>query len=122
MSDAYKHAYDYHGGLAGTRSSKSSILAATPKIQAMISSLRAEYKKGSLLDGPETGRLVVEFLRELMAKESAKDADRTRAAELLGKTHFTALFREQIETVTVQRTDAEVKAELLQRLNKLAAC
>ena len=86
----------------------------------MITSLKAEMDKFTLHDGPETAAFVLGILRQEAESTSNKAADRIRAAELLGKTHFTALFREQIEQVTVQRTDTEVKAELLQRLSKLA--
>ncbi len=120
LVDAYRHAYETKTRNVSTISGKASMLASLPKIQSVIVSLRAEEEASALLDGPETGRLVVEFLRKTMAKDAAKDADRIRAAELLGKTHFTALFREITETVSVQRTDAEVKAELLQRLGRLA--
>lgn len=85
LSDAYREAYDTKGSQA-TVNNAGSQLYKQPEIRQRIDQLIAAREQAVIRAAVTDRERVVSFLREMMLQAAPTDAQKIRAAELLGKT------------------------------------
>jgi phage terminase small subunit len=88
-TESYLKAFDAHNRV--TAATEGSKLLRNPQIKAEVDR-RLEALRSPLI---ASAQQVLTFLTDMMGKEDAKDTDRIRAAELLGKRY--ALFTDKID-------------------------
>ena len=115
---AYREAYDVQAGsLSKTQQESASRLMSKPKVAARVEALVRQRERGMMASCLSDRELVLNKLRYFM-DHAETDSAKIRATELLGKS--VGLFKDVVETV-VQRSPAEVEAELTERLELLQA-
>lgn len=114
-SDAYRIAYNAEGMADGTVWNVSSTLAANPKVQMRLASLKAAKeaeRRAVALSRPE---FVLRELETIALDKNESVAARVRALELMGKT--VAMFTDRTETEDVTDASAdEIEARLRAKL------
>jgi phage terminase small subunit len=116
QADAYRQAYDASGMKDGTVWSEAARLMRRPHVTARVEELRAEaevVRQGLLMSREEAilGRL------EHEAMTAKTDSARIRALELLGR--HAGMFTERVEVEQVDRSVAQIEADILARLQRL---
>ena len=115
MSDAYREAYSTSRMKPATINREAHTLMANPKITARVEVLQRAKDRAVVASGLSDRERVLTKLREIADNAEGTPAENTtlRACDLLGKT--VGLYKDVVETV-VQRTPAEIQAEIRDRL------
>jgi hypothetical protein len=117
---AYREAYDCdENSKAETQQQEASRLARNPHIAARIEALIRERERGVIASAVSDRERVLRRLRELLENAEGTPAEQValRAADLLGKS--IGLYRDVQVIEKPQRSAAELKQELEERLTAL---
>ncbi len=118
-SDAYRNAYDCSKMKDNSIHRESSVLMSNPKITTR---LKAGYKRledSSITSAISLRRMVTEQLVKEAKDTDNNESSRIRALELIGKISEVALFTDRVETSTNDKTSAEIKLELEEKIQQM---
>lgn len=119
LSYAYREAYDTSNMLDSSVWDAASKLADVPWVAQRVRDHVERIEREKPHDDAATRRMVRDYLVSVVQNPEAKTADRTKAAELLGKVAGVALFSQrEKEAVTKPASHAEFEA-LFNRLSEL---
>jgi len=118
MSDAYREAYSTSKMKPATINREAHTLMANPKITARVETLQRAKDRACIASAVSDRERVLNKLRILLDNPDGTSAEQVmlRAADLLGKS--VGLYKDVVET-QVQRTPAEIEAELAEYLESL---
>lgn len=121
FSAAYRKAYDAERMSDAAVWQEGSRLAANPRVALRMKELREVTKPRASHDPGEVKAEIIRTLRTILSDSNAKQADRMKAAELLGRWGEVALFND-VSTVKVEQVEPEQAIDLLRdKLKKLAS-
>ena len=118
QADAYRAAYDAKGMKPSAIYTEASLLASHPEITRRLLAHEASVERAALTSALTRRRWIVERL-EHEAGHAESDAARVRALELLGKDSSVRMWSDVVETVEVEASPDELRAQLEQRLTAL---
>ena len=98
---------------------ESSVLMGNPKVTQR---LKAGYKRledNSITSAISLRRMVTDQLVKEAKDTDNNESSRIRALELIGKISEVALFTDRVETSTNDRTSAEIKMELEEKIKQM---
>lgn len=116
QTDAYREAYDASSMQDATVWTEASKLMRRPQVATRVEALKAEadaVRRVLLLDREET--ILARLEHEALTAKT--DSARIRALELLGR--HVGMFAERVEVARVERTAAQIEADLKARLVRL---
>jgi hypothetical protein len=116
QADAYRDAYDAAGMQHTTVWNEASKLIRHPEVSARVEALKWEAdaaRRVLLLDREEA--ILARMEHEALTAKT--DSARIRALELLGR--HAGMFAERVEVERVDRTAAQIEADLRDRLERL---
>lgn len=116
QSDAYRSVYSAGSMNEATVWSEASRLARHPEVAARVAELKAQeegVRRMLMLDREET--ILARLEHEALTAKT--DSARIRALELLGR--HAGMFAERVEVEQVNRSAAEIEADLKARLERL---
>jgi len=117
LTQAYKRVYNAENMSPAVIRNEASKLAGRRDITVMVNNLVEERKARDVATTVSDRELILESLREWIRTAVPADSAKQRAAELLAK--ITGLLTEKIEVSQVERTPADVVAEIERRLSAL---
>lgn len=121
QTEAYRAAYDCENMLPQTIWSLASNMMKHPKVSARMEELRRRKEERDHHDGAHVRRKLMEKLL-FLADNAAKDSDKLKALEMLGKFAHVQAFSDKLEVKTsnVEMSSEEIMAEIQRRLQDLA--
>ena len=120
MEDCYRMAYPSSKGRPTAQIlADASKVKNHPKVKERIEEYIAKQERYSSYNPAKLRQVAVETIMEIAQRATAKDSDRLKAAELLGKMAQVNLFNQQLDTSSnVQLAD---RIDLEQKLRSLIA-
>jgi hypothetical protein len=119
LSAAYRQAYNAESMSNASVWQNAHKTSRLDKVRVRIEQLSDARDRSTLHDGRTIKEFVIQNLQDL-AHNAARDSDKLKATELLGKLTDVAAFTERSETEIVdKRTAADVENELMTELDKL---
>ena len=120
LAASYRLAYDASGMSPEALYVAASNLASNSKVAVLIDSLKPKLDAVTLHDPSQVKAEIVATLRAILSDTTAKQADRMKAAELLGRWGEVGLFND-ISTLKVEHATPEEQVQALTaKLRKLA--
>jgi len=120
LAAAYDSCYKSNGSISTSRREASRLIAnptIATHIATQVKRLKAENEQRNIATSVSDRELILESLREWIRTAVPADSAKQRAAELLAK--ITGLLSEKIEISQVERTPADVIADIERRLSEL---
>ena len=114
QSDAYRSAYNAEKMSDAAIWTEASLLSADPRVAQRVAMLRERRERSLVCSSINDADLVRSKLRAFIETAQPQDSAKIKATELLGRA--SGVFLDRIETSSVDRTPAEISAELADRL------
>ena len=120
LAAAYDACYKSSGNISTSRREASRLIAnptITTQINERVERMRVENEQRNIATSVSDRELILESLREWIRTAVPADSAKQRAAELLAK--ITGMLTDKVEISQVERTPADVVAEIERRLSAL---
>jgi len=120
LAAAYDACYKSSGSISTSRREASRLIAnpiIATQIATQVERQRVENEQRNIATSVSDRELILESLREWIRTAVPADSAKQRAAELLAK--ITGMLTDKIEVSQVERTPADVIAEIERRLSSL---